>query len=143
MIQRKTFRAKLKEFISGSLNIFDSFAILGFLIAEILRFIPDKNCYLAARIMLCINILLWFGKSLYFYKFVREVGPKIYMIRRMLNKLMYFLLIVVLFMFAFGVSTQSLLYHNQVLNSKLLQNVFLPAYFVIGGNYYTLNFPRN
>jgi hypothetical protein len=56
-----------------------------------------------------------------------------------LVELMYFMLIVLLFMFAFGVSTQSLLYHNQNLDSKLLRNVFFPSYFVIGGEYYTRN----
>jgi len=40
-------------------------------------------------------------------------------------------------MFAFGVSTQALLYPNQSLNSDLLKSVFFPAYFVIGGEYYT------
>jgi hypothetical protein len=42
-------------------------------------------------------------------------------------------------MFAFGISTQSLLLHNQDLNSDLLQNIFLPSYFIIGGEYYTLS----
>ena len=50
---------------------------------------------------------------------------------------MYFIAIVIVFIIAFGVSTQALLYPNQVLENKLLQNVFLPAYFVIGGEYYT------
>ena len=40
-------------------------------------------------------------------------------------------------MFAFGVSTQALMYENQTLNSDLLKNVFFPAYFIIGGEYYT------
>lgn len=47
----------------------------------------------------------------------------------------YFMLIVVSAMFAFGISTQALLYHNQDLNSRLLKNVFFPAYFVFGGEY--------
>ena len=38
---------------------------------------------------------------------------------------------------AFGVASQSLLYPNQDLNSKLLQNTFLPAYFIMSGEYYT------
>jgi len=118
-------------------NIFDAVAIFIFIIAEILRFIPDQNCYLAARILLCINIILWFIKSMYVYKILRSVGPKFFMIQRMLRQLMYFLLIVVMFMFAFGVSTQSLMYHNQELNPDLLKNVFFPAYFIIGGEYYT------
>ena len=40
-------------------------------------------------------------------------------------------------MFAFGVSTQALLYHNQKLDSNLLKSVFFPAFFFIGGEYYT------
>ncbi len=50
---------------------------------------------------------------------------------------MYFILIMIVFMFAFGVSTQALLYPNQNLNTTLLANVFLPAYFVLAGDYYT------
>lgn len=44
---------------------------------------------------------------------------------------------ILVIVFAFGVSTQALLYPNQSLNDELLKNVFFPAYFVIGGEYYT------
>jgi hypothetical protein len=47
--------------------------------------------------------------------------------------------LVVVFLFAFGVSTQSLMFHNQELNGDLLKQVFFPSYFVIGGEYYTLD----
>ena len=47
----------------------------------------------------------------------------------------YFMLVVLLAMFTFGISTQALMYHNQELNSDLLKNVFFPAYFVFGGQY--------
>jgi hypothetical protein len=40
-------------------------------------------------------------------------------------------------MFAFGVSTQALLYPNQNLNTTLLASIFLPAYFILAGDYYT------
>jgi len=50
---------------------------------------------------------------------------------------MYFISIVLVFMFAFGVSTQSLMYHNQELDRQLLKNVFFPSYFIIAGEYYT------
>ena len=43
--------------------------------------------------------------------------------------------IVLILVLAFGVSTQALLYPNQILNAQLLGNVFLPAYFVLGGDY--------
>jgi len=49
----------------------------------------------------------------------------------------YFFIIIFLFIFAFGVSTQALLYPNQVLDENLLSNVFFPSFFVIAGEYYT------
>lgn len=58
------------------------------------------------------------------------------MIRRMLNELMYFMFIVIVFIFAYGVATQALMYHNQEFDLSLLKNIFFPAYFVIGGEYY-------
>lgn len=54
----------------------------------------------------------------------------------MLNQLAVFLFIVIVFIFAYGISTQALMYHNQELSFSLLKNVFLPAYFVIGGEYF-------
>jgi hypothetical protein len=41
-------------------------------------------------------------------------------------------------MFAFGAVTQALMYHNQALSYNLFTNVFLPAYFVLGGQYFVL-----
>lgn len=46
-----------------------------------------------------------------------------------------YFLVLLAFMFAFGVATQGLLYHNMPLDLELVKNVFLPAFFVIGGEY--------
>ena len=54
----------------------------------------------------------------------------------MLHELMFFAFIVLVFIFAYGVSTQSLMYHNQQLNIDLFKNIFFGAYFVIGGEYF-------
>lgn len=90
------------------------------------------------RITLSLDIILWFFKSLHTYTGIRSLGPKLIMIRIMLiDNLLSYLLIILSFMFAFGVSTQALMYHNVPLNRKLLANVFFPAYWIIGGEYYT------
>lgn len=68
---------------------------------------------------------------------MRNLGPKLFMIQKMSFELVGFIFIILVFIFAFGVSTQSLLYHNMPLDSNLIKNVFFPAYFVIGGEYYT------
>ena len=41
-------------------------------------------------------------------------------------------------MFSFGISTQALLYPNQDLNWVLLGNVFLPSYFIMSGDDYSI-----
>ena len=117
--------------------------------------------YKFKRIILSLDIILWYLKLLYSYTVFQRIGPKIYMITKMVHvnslnsnntikinrcffflnsklyELGYFMVIVLLFMFAFGISTQALMYHNQTLDSSLLQNVFFPAFFIIGGEYFT------
>jgi hypothetical protein len=58
------------------------------------------------------------------------------MIRRMLVELAYFMLIIAVFILAYGISTQSLMYHNQEFNVNLLKNIFFGGYFVIGGEFF-------
>ncbi len=131
------FQTKFKYFVIQNWNILGIIALLLYFAGLILRFIPDPNCFLAARILLAIDVIFWFFRCLTAYWFIRALGPMLILIEQMLKQLFYFMLIVVLFMFAFGVSTQSLMYHNQPLDSNLLKNVFFPSFFVLGKNYYT------
>ena len=69
------------------------------------------------------------------YTAVKIMGPKLIMIRKMLVQLCLFMLIMFLFIFAFGICIQALTYHNMPLDWNLFINVFMPAVFVIGGQY--------
>ncbi len=71
------------------------------------------------------------------YLSLKWMGPKLLMIKRMFLELFSFILIIVVCMFAFGISTQSLMYHNLPLDINILKNIFFPSFFVIGGEYYT------
>jgi hypothetical protein len=53
-------------------------------------------------------------------------------------QLLYFMFIVLIFILAFGVSTQALLYPNQDLDWVLLGNVFIPSYFIMSGDDYSI-----
>ncbi len=117
-------------------NVVQVFSIVFFFVGFGLRLVPDMECYLAARVVLSLDALLWFFRSLHAYSFIRSLGPKIVMIREMLSELFYFISIVLVFIFAYGVSTQSLMYHNQELSFDLLKNVFYPAYFLVVGDFY-------
>jgi hypothetical protein len=52
---------------------------------------------------------------------------------------MQMFLILLVFIFGFGIAMQSVQYHNQALNYGLLTNIFVPAYFTLGGQYFELS----
>ena len=73
---------KIKIYLSDFLNTVQIIAFILFFIGIIFRFIPNYNCYITGRILLCIDILFWYNRSLYAYKYFRTLGPKILMIRQ-------------------------------------------------------------
>ena len=81
------------------------------------------------------DLIVWYFKSLQMYVLVKKLGPKLIMIRRMVVQLCMFMLIVVLFMFAVGISLQALTYHNVPLNWSLVPTIFLPVFWFIGGQF--------
>jgi hypothetical protein len=137
--EHKLLEAKLKSYFGSFLNNVDFIGLLFFYVGFILRFIPSYECYLAARIFLSFDILFWIFRSINVYAFIKSLGPKVLMIRKMAISLAYFCLIILVFMFAVGVSTQAVMYPNQELNRMLVVNVFFPAYFYLGGEFYTRN----
>lgn len=64
----------------------------------------------------------------------KSLGPKLVMIQKMIQDLMFFMCIIAIFVSAFGVTTQATLYpsRNQ-LNFKLLRNVINKGYWPIYG----------
>ena len=58
------------------------------------------------------------------------------MINQMVYELAYFISIMLVFMIAYGVANQSILYHNQELNLELFKNIFFHTFFGIHGDYY-------
>jgi hypothetical protein len=81
--ERKILKAKVVCFFTNYLNVIKLLALFFFFVGMVLRFIPSYQCYQAARIILCLDLILWYFKMLYAYTFLRKVGPKLYMIRKM------------------------------------------------------------
>lgn len=89
--ENRFIKKKIKFYVNDLLNMIEMGALALFLIGMVLRFIPDRGCYIAGRLFLCIDLILWFLRSLYSYTFIRSLGPKILMIIGMVKT--YFKLI--------------------------------------------------
>jgi hypothetical protein len=66
-------------------NILDIIAILGFCIGFTLRFVPEKNSFCAARIVLSVDLAMWYLRLLDIFAAVKQLGPKLVMIGEMVN----------------------------------------------------------
>jgi hypothetical protein len=135
--ESNVLKGKLKGYLKLNWNWITVISIVLFYAGITLRFIPNAKCFLAARVLLCIDIIVWYLNGLKAYRFVKSVGPILITFEKMARQLFYFIVVALVFIFGFGVATQSLMYPNQVLDKFLLKNIFFPGFFVFGKEYYT------
>ena len=81
--QPKSFADKLSIYFSDTWNLVDSFSLLAFVVAAVLRFFDST--YEAARIILSLNIIVFIVRSLQIVSVNRQLGPKLVMIRKMVR----------------------------------------------------------
>ena len=77
-------------------NYFNLFGCILFFIAIIIRNTAIRyksiHSFKAAKIILCVDLLIWFFRSLFFLNCFASLGPKIVMILKMVNLLIYILI---------------------------------------------------
>ncbi|RNA33304.1 transient receptor potential cation channel subfamily M member 4-like, partial [Brachionus plicatilis] len=140
VIESKIFWTKCKLFILNLLNAMYAIAIILFIVGIALRFIPNRpDCHKASRIILSLDVIFWFLNFLHVYTSVKVMGPKLIMMMKMVYELIYFIFIVLAFLMAFGISYHALNYHNIRPSLDLVKNFFLPSFFIIPQEYYTVD----
>ncbi|CAF0727257.1 unnamed protein product [Adineta ricciae] len=114
-------------------NKLDVLAIVLFFIGFTLRFVPISECFCAARIVLSVDLTIWFMRSLDIFAAVKRLGPKLVMIGEMVHDLKFFMLMLIVFILAFGVSSYSLIYGVQKFSWHLPREIVNLAYWQIFG----------
>ena len=66
-------------------NKLDAIALILFYIGFTLRFLPYGQCFCAARIILAMDLTVWFIRSLDLFAAVKRLGPKLVMIESMVD----------------------------------------------------------
>ena len=79
------FLQKLGVYFSKLWNVCDAIAIIIFMIAVILRFIPST--LEVARVFYCVNIVLWYVRVLDLFSVNKHLGPYTMMIGKMVSNL--------------------------------------------------------
>ncbi len=76
---------KLAAYYSIFWNKLDVLAIFLFFVAFILRFLPMSQCFCGARIILAIDLSIWYIRTLDIFSAVKQLGPKLVMIGEMVS----------------------------------------------------------
>jgi transient receptor potential cation channel subfamily M protein 2 len=84
---------KIVAYFSVFWNKLDVLAISLFIIAFILRFWPTSQCFCAARIILAVDLSIWYIRILDIFAAVKRLGPKLVMIGEMVIEYSLLLLI--------------------------------------------------
>jgi len=84
---------KFKSKIWNRWNYLNLVGCILFFIAITLRYIAmnnkSLNTFKVARVVLCVDLLVWFARSLFFMKCFNNLGPKIVMIMKMVKIFIY------------------------------------------------------
>ncbi|CAF0789998.1 unnamed protein product [Adineta ricciae] len=131
--EAKTIRNAITAYFQTFWNQLDVIAIFLFYVAFALRFLPGSECFCAARIVLSVDLTLWFIRSLDIFAAVKRLGPKLVMIGEMAHDLKFFMLMLTVFILGFGVSSYSLLYGTKDFSWHLPREILNLAYWQMFG----------
>ncbi|GFO19154.1 transient receptor potential cation channel subfamily m member 2-like, partial [Plakobranchus ocellatus] len=130
-----TFRSKVWSYLHDTWNILDLATILLFVLGVILRLAPGPSPQLldAARVVLSINLITFFSRILHIFSISKQLGPKLSMIYQMIQDLMWFVAILLVFIISYAVASEAVLYPESELNWKLFFYLPRKAYWHIYG----------
>ncbi|CAF1319031.1 unnamed protein product [Rotaria sordida] len=132
-LEAKSIRNAVVAYFEVFWNKLDVLAIILFYVGFILRFLPYTECFCAARIVFSVDITIWFIRSLDLFAAIKRLGPKLVMIGEMMHDLKFYMIMLVVFIMGFGVSSYSLIYGAKAFTWHLPREIINLAYWQIFG----------
>ncbi|CAF4810915.1 unnamed protein product, partial [Rotaria sp. Silwood1] len=132
-IEAQSTRNAVIAYFKTFWNRLDVLAIILFIIGITLRYLPTSECFCAARIILSFDLSLWFIRTLDMFAAVRRLGPKLVMIGEMVHDLKFFMLMLFVFILAFGVPFHGLVHGVNKFSWHLPREIMNLAYWQIFG----------
>ncbi|XP_035699795.1 transient receptor potential cation channel subfamily M member-like 2 isoform X2 [Branchiostoma floridae] len=122
---------KLQVWQSDVWNRMDAAILVTFFLSFIMHCALRDSGMAAVKVVYSCALILAFYRPLQMFYVHEKIGPKIIMIREMLQDLLIFLSFLVVFVLAFGVVRQALLTPNSLLSWKLFVDVVRIPYWLI------------
>ncbi|KAL3836753.1 hypothetical protein ACJMK2_022170 [Sinanodonta woodiana] len=129
----KDWSSRLSNYIRDGWNILDIITVFMFLFGMILRIFDHAQVAEAAHIVLGVNMITFYLRLLHIFSVHRELGPKLVMIMHMVYNLAYFIMILLVFIVAYGIASYAILYPHTEPSLATLTDIFRRPYWNIYG----------
>ncbi|XP_037546803.1 transient receptor potential cation channel subfamily M member 5 [Nematolebias whitei] len=126
-----TRRQRFRIYIQNVWNKFDLIAITLFIIGLISRMF--KVSYEFGRDVLCVDYMVFTLRLLHIFAIHKQLGPKIIIVGKMVKDVFFFLFFLGVWLMAYGVANQALLYSYDPNFSRIFRRVFYRPYLHIYG----------
>ncbi|CAF1118720.1 unnamed protein product [Rotaria sordida] len=98
-----------REYLSEIWNVIDMIATILYLIGFITRFIVLESSFVVSKIFLCLDLILWYVRTLELFAAFEKVGPKLIMIFNTMKDFLFFVCFILIFFLGYSISSWSLI----------------------------------
>eukprot|EP00054_Salpingoeca_dolichothecata_P012515 m.69394 g.69394 ORF g.69394 m.69394 type:complete len:1427 (-) comp19982_c0_seq1:42-4322(-) len=95
--------------------------------------LEDQEERIAAKTIMCLNTILLFSRLARYYAVSEKIGPKLIMMRQMASDVLVFACLILIFLLAYGIAAQGLLFPDREFDRQTATNVIYRPYFQIFG----------
>ncbi|XP_059180952.1 transient receptor potential cation channel subfamily M member 4-like [Centropristis striata] len=126
-----SMRQRLRVYIQDVWNKCDLTAIFLFIIGVICRMF--KLSYGFGREVLCVDYMVFTLRLIHIFAIHKQLGPKIIIVGKMMKDVFFFLFFLMVWLMAYGVANQALLYSYDPSLDRIFRRVFYRPYLHIFG----------
>ncbi|XP_011674872.2 transient receptor potential cation channel subfamily M member 2 [Strongylocentrotus purpuratus] len=124
-------RKFIQSWLLNYYYLVDAVCVIMFTAGAVLRHYPGMLD--AARIVLSLTLVTFYIRLLHIFSVNKHLGPKLIMIIKMMNDLVVFMCILMVFLLAYGIACQAVLFPHVADTRQMLKGIFYRSYFQIYG----------
>ncbi|XP_053269192.1 transient receptor potential cation channel subfamily M member 4 [Pleuronectes platessa] len=131
LVGAMSWRQRMRVYIQDVWNKCDLTAIFLFIIGLICRMFPWSYGY--GRQFLCVDYMVFTLRLIHIFAIHKQLGPKIIILSKMMKDVFFFLFFLGVWLMAYGVANQALLYSYDPSLDRIFRRVFYRPYLHIFG----------
>ncbi|XP_041467806.1 transient receptor potential cation channel subfamily M member 5-like [Lytechinus variegatus] len=124
-------RKFIQSWLLNYYYLVDAVCVIMFAAGTVIRHYPGMLD--AARIIHSLTLVTFYIRLLHIFSVNKHLGPKLIMIMKMINDLLVFICILLVFVLAYGIACQAVLFPHVTDTRQMMKGIFYRSYFQIYG----------